>query len=97
MADVVVEPVRRWRDRRAFMQFAWNLYRHDPFWIPPLRGEFKRLVGWRWHPFQKIGEVQTFLARRDGQVVGRIAGIVNHEHNRHFKERRGFLWFLRVH
>ena len=47
MADVVVEPVRRWRDRRAFMQFAWNLYRHDPIWIPPLRGEFKRLVGWK--------------------------------------------------
>ena len=38
--------------------------------------------------------MQTFLARRDGEVVGRIAGIVNHEHNRHFKERRGFFGFF---
>ncbi len=94
MADVVVEPVRGWRDRRSFMRFAWHLYRNDPFWVPPLRDSFKRLVGWKRHPFQEIGEVQTFLARRDGQVVGRIAGIVNHEHNRHFNERRGFFGFF---
>ncbi len=94
MAEVIVEPVRTWRDRRAFMQFAWDLYRDDPMWVPPLRGEFKRLVGWKYHPFQEIGEVQTFLARRDGKVVGRIAGIMNHEHNRHFDENRGFFGFF---
>jgi GNAT superfamily N-acetyltransferase len=93
-SDVVVEPVRSRRDRRAFMRFAWDLYRNDPMWIPPLRGEFKRLVGWKYHPFQEIGEVQTFLARRGREVVGRIAGIVNHEHNRHFNERRGFFGFF---
>ncbi len=96
MADAPIEvrPTRTWRDRRAFMQFSWDLYRNDPYWIPPLRGEFKRLVGWKYHPFQEIGEVQTFIARRNGQVVGRIAGIVNHEHNRHHKERRGFFGFF---
>ena len=95
MPDVVhVSPVRSWRDRRAFMNFAWDLYHNDPIWIPPLRDNFKRLVGWKYHPFQEIGEVQTFLARRNGEVVGRIAGIVNHEHNRHYKERRGFFGFF---
>jgi GNAT superfamily N-acetyltransferase len=95
MPDVVhVSPVRSWRDRRAFMNFAWDLYHNDPIWIPPLRDNFKRLVGWKYHPFQEIGEVQTFLARRDGEVVGRIAGIVNHEHNRHYQERRGFFGFF---
>jgi GNAT superfamily N-acetyltransferase len=93
-ADIVVQPVRSWRDRRAFMKFAWQLYRNDPMWIPPLRGEFKRLVGWKYHPFQEIGDVGTFVARRNGEVVGRIAGIVNHEHNRHFKEKRGFFGFF---
>ena len=61
MPDVVhVSPVRSWRDRRAFMNFAWDLYRNDPIWVPPLRDNFKRLVGWKYHPFQEIGEVQTF-------------------------------------
>jgi hypothetical protein len=94
MADISVQPTRSWRDRRAFMNFAWRLYRNDPMWIPPLRDNFKRLVGWKYHPFQKVADVQTFLARRDGEVVGRIAGIVYHEHNRHYKERRGFFGFF---
>ena len=76
------------------MKFAWDLYRDDPMWVPPLRGEFKRLVGWKYHPFQEIGDIQTFLARREGKVVGRIAAIVNHEHNRHFNEHRGFFGFF---
>ncbi|HEY2882424.1 MAG TPA: N-acetyltransferase [Pirellulales bacterium] len=94
MSDVVVQPVNSWRDRRAFLNFAWELYRHDPIWIPPLVDNIKRLLGWKYHPFQEVGEVQTFLARRDGQVVGRIAGIVNHDHNRHYHERRGFWGFF---
>jgi GNAT superfamily N-acetyltransferase len=94
MADVEVQPVHSWRDRRAFMNFPWELYRSDPMWIPPLRDNFKRLVGWKSHPFREISETQTFLARRNGKVVGRIAGIVNHEHNRHWKERRGFFGFF---
>ena len=76
------------------MNFAWDLYHNDPIWIPPLRDNLKRLLGWKYHPFQEIGEVQTFLARRNGEVVGRIAGIVNHAHNRHHKEQRGFFGFF---
>ena len=94
MADVDVQPVRTWRDRRAFMYFPWTLYRDDPMWIPPLRDNFKRLVGWKYHPFREISEIQTFVARRGKETVGRIAAIVNHEHNRHFKERRGFFGFF---
>jgi hypothetical protein len=94
MSDVIVQPVQSWRDRRAFLNFAWELYRGDPHWVPPLRDNQKRLLGWKYHPFREISEIQTFLARRDGKVVGRIAAIVNHEHNHHFKERRGFFGFF---
>ncbi len=94
MSDVVVQPVKSWRDRRAFLNFAKELYRNDPFWVPPLWGEYKCLLGWKRHPFNEISESQTFLARRDGKVVGRISAIVNHEHNRHFQENRGFFGFF---
>jgi len=68
MADVNVTPVRGWLDRRAFMQFAWKLYAHDPYWVPPLRGDFKKLVGWKKHPFQKIGEI--------GSYGGKLRGVI---------------------
>lgn len=76
------------------MDLAWTLYRDDPNWIPPLRGNQRELVGYRRHPFHDNAQVQTFLAWRSGQVCGRIAAIVNHEHNRVFAERRGFFGFF---
>ncbi|MEX2120469.1 MAG: GNAT family N-acetyltransferase [Pirellulales bacterium] len=94
MTDVVIKPVSSWRDRRRFIDFAWQLYHEDPNWMPPLRQNQRELLGYRPHPFHQNAEVQTFLALRRGQVCGRIAAIVNHEHNRVFNERRGFFGFF---
>lgn len=33
------------------------------------------------HPFYRDAEAELFLARRGGQVVGRVAAIVSHHHN----------------
>jgi hypothetical protein len=38
--------------------------------------------------------VQLFLARRNGEVVGRISAQVDHEHNRFHNERTGFFGFF---
>ncbi len=94
MPDVVVAPVVSRGDRREFLRLAETIYRDDPNWVPPLLDNIKRMLGWKRHPFHEIAEVQTFLARRDGQVVGRIAAILNREHNRVHKEHRGFFGFF---
>jgi GNAT superfamily N-acetyltransferase len=94
MGNVVVRPVKSWRDRTRFIDLAWTLYRDDPNWIPPLRLNQKELLNFRRHPFYENGEIQTFLASRGGQLVGRIAAIINHEHNRRYQEHRGFFGFF---
>ncbi|HVX59655.1 MAG TPA: GNAT family N-acetyltransferase [Pirellulales bacterium] len=94
MADVVVKPVSSWFDRQRFVDFAWTLYRGDSNWMPPLRGNQRELLGYKRHPFHDSAEMQTFLAWRNGEVCGRIAAIVNHEHNRVFQENRGFFGFF---
>lgn len=94
MAEVEVAPVKSRRDQKEFVQFAWKHYAGDPNWVPPLRDQHKRLLGYKHHPFQTIAEVQTFLARRNGRVCGRIAAILNREHNRCQKEDRGFWGFF---
>lgn len=94
MADVVVTPVHSRQDRKQFIRLPWRLYRDDPNWIPPLIHNQEQLLGYRKHPFHENAEVQTFLARRDGQVCGRVAAILNHAHNRYYSERRGFFGYF---
>lgn len=94
MSEVIVKPVNSRFDRRKFIDLAWTLYRNDPNWMPPLRINQRELLGYTRHPFYDNAEVQTFLAWRDGEVCGRVAAIVNREHNRIFQEQRGFFGFF---
>ncbi len=91
---VEVTPVRSWFDRKRFIDYAWTLYRDDPNWMPPLRMNVRELLNYWRHPFYDTGEIQTFLARRDGQIVGRIAAIVNGEHLRIYNDGCGFFGFF---
>lgn len=94
MDSLVVQPVASRREQKLFLEFPWSLYRGDPNWIPPLRSNQRELVGYRPHPFYERNEAQTFLAFRGGQVVGRIAAILNRGHIERFGDPRGFFGFF---
>ncbi|MDA7980018.1 MAG: N-acetyltransferase [Pirellulales bacterium] len=94
MPDISTSSVSTRRDRKEFLQLAWDLYRQDPNWAPPLLDNIKQLLGWKKHPFHDIADVECFLARREGKVVGRIVAIHNREHNREYNEERGFFGFF---
>lgn len=93
-ASVECTPVRGWFDRRAFMKLERELYANDPNWVAPLWSERKQLCGFGSHPFYNDADSEAFIARKNGRVVGRIVAIVNHAHNRHYKEKRGFFGFF---
>jgi GNAT superfamily N-acetyltransferase len=69
---VEVTPVATARDRDAFIKFPWRIYRDDPAWVPPLILERKDFLNRDKHPFYEHGDAALFLARRDGEIVGRI-------------------------
>ncbi|HTU26908.1 MAG TPA: N-acetyltransferase [Pirellulales bacterium] len=92
--DFVVKPVETRRERKAFLELPWQLYRDDPNWIPPLRLNQKELVGYAHHPFYDDAKGQTFLALSGGRAIGRIEAIENPVHNRFHQERRGFFGFF---
>lgn len=91
---VAVIPVASRREKKDFLRFPWVLYKDDPNWIPPLRGNEKELVGYRPHPFYESNQIQTFVARRSGEVCGRIAALVNQGHIERYQDRRGFFGFF---
>lgn len=91
---VEVIPVSSRRDRKRFFNLPWELYRNDPNWVPPLRLNQLELLNYRPHPFYLTAEIQTFYAWRRGRVVGRVAAIIDHAHNKYYNERRGMFGFF---
>ncbi|MCA9134574.1 MAG: hypothetical protein KDA45_15510, partial [Planctomycetales bacterium] len=81
-------------DQKRFIQLLWQLYQHDPNWVPPLIQAQKELVGFRHHPFYDRNRCQNFIVTNKGQTVGRITALVNVAHNERFKEKRGFFGFF---
>ena len=59
-------------DRDAFIRFPWRIYRNDPAWVPPLIIERKAFLDRERHPFYRHGDAALFLAKRNGEIVGRI-------------------------
>ncbi|MBV9504633.1 MAG: N-acetyltransferase [Acidobacteriia bacterium] len=78
----------------TFVELPYRLYRDLPHWVPPLRIAVKELLDRGKHPFYKNAEAEFFLARRDGQTVGRIAAIIDRAHNSFHHEDAGFFGFF---
>jgi GNAT superfamily N-acetyltransferase len=72
VSEIEVSEVGSRRDRDAFIKFPWRVYKNDPAWVPPLILERKAFLDRKRHPFYKHGDAQLFLARQDGEIVGRI-------------------------
>ncbi len=94
MNEIVVERVAGSRQRKEFLQFPWTIYQNDAYWIPSLRLDEKENVGYTYNPFYDRNKIQTFLAYRGGEVVGRIGAILNQGHINRYDDRRGFFGFF---
>lgn len=94
MAQYTIERVEDRKQKKEFMDLIWRLYKDDPNWIPPIRMNQEELVGFRPHPFYENAKCRAFICRKDGVVVGRIVGIINHGHNQRYDEKRGFFGFF---
>ena len=69
-----VDPGNR-GDVRRFVDVAFDLYRGNPCWVPPLRTDSALMFDRRRHPFYDHSEAEFFVAVRDARAVGRIAAL----------------------
>ena len=77
-APVTVQPVEQVKNgRKAFVDFAGEVYRDDPAWVPPLKDEVHGLLNPKKNPWFEHARAQLFLALRGERVVGRISAQVD--------------------
>jgi hypothetical protein len=94
---MTVHAVRGRRELAEFINLPWRIYRDDPNWIAPLKASVRAMLDQRRHPFYAGGddaEIELFLARNGREVVGRVAAIIYHRHNRFHRENIAFFGFF---
>jgi hypothetical protein len=76
-APVTIRKVQGKADRKAFVDFAWEVYKDDPAWVPPLKDEVHGLITPGKNPWFEHARAELWLAERSGKVVGRISAQVD--------------------
>lgn len=89
MATIQILPVRNRRERNVFIEFPWRIYRNDPAWVPPLILERKEFLDRKRHPFYQHGDAALFLAKRNGDIVGRIMVSDDPNYNARYQSNVG--------
>jgi hypothetical protein len=71
-APVSIHAVSTRRDVTEFIELPKRIYQNDVNWVAPLDMQVRAFLDSRKHPFYRHGTAQAFLAKRDGQTIGRI-------------------------
>jgi hypothetical protein len=90
---LTIEEVKNRKDLLAFIRFPWKIYKGNRHWVPPLIKDLLSKFSPS-HPFRSHSEMVLFLASRQGEVVGRIAGIIDHHYIGFQQEKVGFFGFF---
>ena len=91
--DTRIVPLSRSsRDLSRFLEVSYAVYRNDPNWVAPLLMDLKKVFTDA-NPLFKHAQMQLWVASRNGQDVGRIAGILDEEYYRTTNKRAAFFGF----
>jgi len=93
-APVAIERIGRSRSELSrFFDVADALYAADPSFVAPIRSDLAKVFQDD-NPFFRHGEMQLFFAHRGGKDVGRIAAVLDRNHNEFHGEKAAFFGFF---
>jgi len=84
---------RNERNVTRFLKVAYAIYRDDPCWVAPLIADLRKVFSSA-NPLFEHAEMQLWIARQNGADVGRIAGILDHNHQKATGDRAAFFGFF---
>lgn len=91
---IQIVPVSGKQQLKVFIDFPHELYKHDQHYVPELFIAQRDLLSPGKHPFHNHSSLQLFLAYSNNKVVGRIAAILNNNHNVFNNTKDGFFGFF---
>lgn len=82
------------KQEKKFLDFPYDLYHNNRYWVAPLKMEQKKLIDTEKNPFYDNADIALFLATQNGSACGRIAAIEDRRYNQHHNSKTGFFGFF---
>lgn len=81
MKDIEIRRVDTKKDLGRFIDFHYDLYEGSPYDVPSLYSDEMDTLSRDRNAAFDFCEAEYFMAYRDGELVGRVAAIINHKAN----------------
>lgn len=94
MIQTEVIDVRNKAQVNEYISFPFRLYGKVPQWVPPFYTDMRAMLNPDKHPFYEHSVAEFFVARKNGEMVGRIAALENIPYNQYHGTRQGAFYFF---
>lgn len=78
---IQIKPVSTGKEMRTFVRFGNRLYKGNKYYVPSMPMDDLNTLNPKKNGAFDFSEAQCFLAYKDGEVVGRVAAIINNKAN----------------
>ena len=84
---IEVREVKTRKEKKEFLDFPLRLYKGNPYFVPPLYGDEKKIFR-KDYVYYDTCEAVYYNAYKNGKIAGRISGILQKSSNERRNEKR---------
>lgn len=85
--SIEIRKVTNKKELKRFIRFNYDFYKDNPYSVPDLYDDMLGTFSPKKNAAFEFCEAEYFLAYKDGNIVGRVAAIINHRANETWKKR----------
>jgi GNAT superfamily N-acetyltransferase len=93
-SPIQIQECKTAAERLRFIQFWWEPYKGNRYWVPPLVNERQEFLDSAKNPYFQHARAAYFLATRNGEPAGTICAHINDKHNEFHGDNIGFFGFF---
>lgn len=87
MTPLIITSCDTISDLKKFVQFPYDLYKTDTYWIPPMKEDELKTLQTATNPAFSNCDAKFWIIEKNGKVAGRIGAIINKRYNERVGEQ----------
>lgn len=91
MPGIDIVEIKDRQGLKKFIDFAWDIYKGDSCWVPPLKSDMMDTLTGKNNPLFKNGPHTFFMVYRYGKPAGRILTGINENLNKKKNRNEGYI------